>query len=236
MALFERLRLFGAVKTNQLLQDAENPGEIFDYSFAKQTEQVQELRRSLALIVQEEKHNELLSSQVEAQKAKLNEQAKQAVLAKRDDLAKLALQRIEALNTQCEQYKMQHAQLAEKHQKIEALVLQKEAQVSQFGTQKEMVKAQYQAAQAQVKINETLTGLAKPDQELNLAMQRAQQHVLEMQSRADALDVLLDEGALSSGQDLLGGGTPTSLDHQLEALTSAHNVDEQLEALKKQYS
>jgi len=61
-------------------------------------------------------------------------------------------------------------------------VEQKVAQrVEQFRSQKEMVKAQYQVAQAQVNVNEAVTGNSNEMTETNLAMQRAQEKVLTMQ-------------------------------------------------------
>lgn len=233
MGLFDHLKFVGGMKAEKALQNAENPGEVFDYSYTKQLEQLQQLRQSLVTIVQNEKHVELLESQVEAQQNRLQQQAMQAMQQSREDLARLALQRKEALNVEVEGYKQQLTQLAEQHRKIEMLVQQTEQKVSQFGAQKEMVKAQYQAAQASVQVNETITGMGKESQEMSLAMQRAQEKVLNMQSRASAIDALLDEGAIG-GQGLLGGGSSTALDHQLEQISSAHNVDTELEALRKQ--
>lgn len=107
--------------------------------------------------------------------------------------------------------------------------------IQTFHTQKEMVKAQYQAAQAQVHINEIATGLSKESTQMNLAMQRAQEKVLAMQARASAIDTLLESGSLGD-QGLLGGGEPSDLDHQLAQISSQHNVDEQLAAMRLQLS
>ena len=71
-----------------------------------------------------------------------------------------------------------------------------------------MVKAQYNAAQAQVKINETVTGISEEMTGMNLAMQRAQDKVLTMQARANAMEALIDQGTLSE-QGLPGGSSDT---------------------------
>src|SRR5207248_6500816 len=138
--------------------------------------------------VQNEKHIEMLEAQVEAQMNRLQQQAAQAMQQGREDLARLALQRKEALVTQVDAYKQQLEQLSTQHQKIELLVGQAEQRISTFKTQKEMVEAQYQAAQASVHIGEVATGISKESSEMNLAMQRAQEKVLQMQSRANAID------------------------------------------------
>jgi phage shock protein A len=55
-----------------------------------------------------------------------------------------------------------------------------------------------------------------------------------MQSRATAIDSLLDSGALGEQGGLLAGGQATDLDRQLAQISSAHNVDEELAAMRKQ--
>jgi phage shock protein A len=233
MGLFEHLKFVTGMKAENALQKAEDPAEIFNYSYTKQLEQLQQLRQGLVTVVQNEKHVELLEAQAEAQANRLQQQALQAMQQNREDLARLALQRKEALNSQVDGYKQQLAQLAEQHRKIELLVQQAEQRVSTFHTQKEMVEAQYQAAKASVQISEAATGLSKESNEMSLAMQRAQEKVLQMQSRANAIDALLDSGSLGE-QGLLGGGQATDLDHQLAQISSAHNVDEELAAMRKQ--
>ena len=235
MSLFEHLKFVGGMKAENALQKAEDPAQVFNYSYTKQLEQLQQLRQSLVVIVQNEKHIEMLDAQVEAQANRLQDQSLQAMQQGREDLARLALQRKEALLTQVAGYKAQLEQLAAQHQKIELLVQQVEQRVSTFGTQKEMVEAQYQAAQAAVHVGEVATGISKESTEMNLAMQRAQDKVLQMQSRATAIDALLDSGTLSD-QGLLTGGNATDLDHQLAKITSEHNVEEELAAMRQQIS
>lgn len=235
MGLFEHLKLVGGMKAENALQKAEDPAQVFNYSYTKQLEQLQQLRQSLVVIVQNEKHIEMLDAQVEAQANRLQDQSLQAMQQGREDLARLALQRKEALLTQVAGYKAQLEQLAAQHQKIELLVQQVEQRISTFGTQKEMVEAQYQAAQAAVRVGEVATGISKESTEMNLAMQRAQDKVLQMQSRATAIDALLDSGTLSD-QGLLTGGSATDLDRQLAKITSEHNVEEELAAMRQQIS
>lgn len=233
MGLFDHLKLIGSMKAENALQKAEDPAQVFNYSYTKQMEQLQQLRQSLVTVVQNEKHIEMLEIQVEAQANHLQQQAQQAIQQGREDLARLALQRKEALFTQVAGYKQQLEQLTAQHHKIELLVQQAEQRISTFRTQKEMVESQYQAAQAAVHVGEIATGISKESTEMNLAMQRAQEKVLQMQSRASAIDTLLESGTLGD-QGLLGGGQSTDLDHQLAQITSEHNVEEELAAMRQQ--
>jgi len=114
-------------------------------------------------------------------------------------------------------------------------VEQKVAQrVEQFRSQKEMVKAQYQAAQAQVNVNGAVTGISNEMTEMNLAMQRVQDKVLTMQARAGALDILLEHGALGD-QGLLSAPN-SDIDQQLQQISAEHDVEAQPAALKQQMS
>lgn len=231
MGLFDHLKFVAGMKAETSLQKMEDPSQVFDYNYTKQLEHLQQLRQGLVSIVQNEKHVEMLESQAEAQQIRYQQQAEQAMSGNREDLARLALQRKEALNSQVEGYKQQLVQLGTQHQKIEAMVGRYEASIAQFQSQKEMVKAQYEAAKVQVAISEVATGISKDSNEMNLAMQRAQEKVLNMQSRATAIDLLMDSGALNAG--LIAGSGETDLDRQLAQVSSAHNVDDQLAAMRE---
>ena len=107
------------------------------------------------------------------------------------------------------------------------------SRVESFRTQKEMVKAQYGAAQAQVKINEQVTGISQEMTEMNAAMQRAQDRVLNMQARANAMDSLIEQGTLGE-QGLLGPGSNDPLERELHQMSAQQNVESQLQAMKQQ--
>ncbi len=231
MGLFDHLKFWVNMQGENALNRAEDPSQVFDYSYQKQLEQLQQLRQGLVVVVQNEKHIEMLEAQVEVQMNRLQQQAVQAMQMNREDLARTALQRREALNAQVVAYKQQLEHLAAEHQKLEVLEQQVTQRIQTFHTQKEMVKAQYQAAQ--VHINEIATGLSKESTQMNLAMQRAQEKVLAMQARANAIDTLLESGSLGD-QGLLTGGEASDLDHQLAQISSQHNVDEQLAAMRLQ--
>ncbi len=232
MSIFSRLATFFRIKANSALDKAEDPGQVMDYSYSKQLEQLQQLRRSIAEVVTNEKRLEMLQSQLLDKVNRLDGQALQALQASREDLARMALQRKEALLVQINSYEQQIAQLRTQEEKLISMERTVSARIEAFRTQKEMVKAQYGAAQAQVKINEAVTGISQEMSEMNLAMQRAQDKVLTMQARAEAMDTLIEQGTLGD-QGLLGpGGDP--LERELHQIASEQNVEAQLQAMKQQ--
>jgi phage shock protein A len=215
---------------SSFLDRAEDPGMTLDYSYQKQLEQLQNLRRSIADVVTNEKRLELQEAQIQQQMEKLDGQARQALTANREDLARLAVERKQGLqqqlgtfDTQIQQLKAQQAKFVEMEQRLST-------RVESFRTQKEMVKAQYGAAQAQVHIQEAATGISEEMTDVNMAVQRAQDKVLQMQARASAMDELTQSGTLQE----IGPGAQDSLDRQLSAISNQGEVDRQLAALKEQ--
>jgi phage shock protein A len=232
MGLFSRLLTFLRIRTNAALDKAENPSQVLDYSYNKQLEQLQELKRSIVDVVTNEKRLELQQKQLVEKVNKLDMQAKQALQANREDLARLALQRKETLLTQLNAYEQQIAQLRSQEEKLINMERTVSARVEAFRTQKEMVKAQYNAAQAQVKISENITGISQEMSEMNLAMQRAQDKILTMQARANAMETMIEQGTLS--EQLLPGSGGDTLDRELQQIATEQSVEAQLQALKQQ--
>jgi phage shock protein A len=233
MGFWSRLATFFRIRANAALDKAEDPGQVMDYSYTKQIEQLQQLRRAIADVVTNEKRLDLQQSQLQQQVNKLDQQAMQALQANREDLARMALQRKEGLLAQLASYEQQIAQLHAQAENLIAMERKVSARVEAFRTQKEMVKAQYSAAQAQVKINEAVTGISQEMTVMNLAMQRAQDKVLTMQSRANAMEALIDQGTLGE-QGLLGAGSGDTLDRELQKISAQQNVEAQLQAMKQQ--
>ncbi len=233
MGFFSRLANFFRIRANAALDKAEDPGQVMVYSYSKQLEQLQNLKRSIAEVVTNEKRLELQESQVQQQIDRLDQQARQALQVNREDLARMALQRKETLVQQINSFEQQIAQLRAQEEKLITMERTISARVQAFRTQKEMVKAQYGAAQAQVKINEAVTGISQEMSEMNLAMQRAQDKVLSMQARANAMDTLVEEGTLGD-QGLLGPGSNDPLERELRQISSQQNVEDQLQAMKQQ--
>lgn len=230
MGIFSRISTFFKVRANAALDKAEDPGQVLDYSYSKQLEQLQQVKRSIADVVTAEKRLELQQSQLIDKSNQREQQARQALAANREDLARMALQEKENALVMINGYEQQLAQLRDQKEKLLAMQRNLTTRIEAFRTQKEMVKAQYSAAQAQVKINETLTGMSEEMSEVNMAMQRAQDKVLGMQARAEATEALIENDDL---QALPSPGNESTLDRELRKISAEQNIDAQLEALKQ---
>jgi len=230
VGVFSRFTNYIKTVMSSFLDRAEDPGQTLDYSYEKQLEQLQNLRRSIADVVTNEKRLELQQAQLNQQIDKLDGQARQALSLGKEDLARQALERKQGLQVQIGQFGTQIEQLHAQRAKFVEMEQRLNTRIEAFRTQKEMVKAQYGAAQAQVKIQEAATGISEEMSDVNLAVQRAQDKVLQMQARANALDELTESGTLAE----IGPGATDPLDRQLQQLSNQSEVDRQLAELKAQ--
>ena len=227
--LMSRLTLIIKAKFSKALDRAENPNETLDYSYEEQLRQLQNVKRGIADVTTAKKRLELQYTGMTQQVEKLDGQARQALAAGREDLAREALTRKAAVQGQLDGIMQQGQQLEAQQQKLIEGEKTLQAKVESFRTQKEVIKAQYSAAEAQVRIGEAATGIGDQMADTGAAIQRARDKTDEMQSRADAIDELTASGAL---EDFTSDQTP--LDRELAQMTSSSQVDDELAKLKKE--
>ena len=229
MGLFSRFAQIVKAKISALLNRAENPQETLDYSYEKQLESLQNVKRGIADVVTAKKRLELQTQQLEQSVVKLDGQARQALGAGREDLARQALERKSGVQQQLQGLDGQIKQLEAQQEKLVASEQQLSTRVEAFRSEKEVIKAQYSAAEAQVRIGEAATGIGDQMADTGAAIQRARDKTEEMQSRADAIDELTASGAL---EDFTSDQTP--LDRELAQMASESQVEEDLAKLKKE--
>jgi len=222
MSVMKRLSMIFKSKANKALDKMEDPRETLDYSYQRQLELLQKVRRGVADVATSRKRVELQLNQLEAQAAKLENQSRQALSVGREDLAREALTRRNALNAQIAELRVQHENLQREEEKLTLASQRLQAKVDAFRTKKETIKATYTAAEAQTRINEAFSGISEEMGDVGLAIQRAEDKTAEMQARASAIDELLASGALD---DLTGRRD----DIQAELDRVAANQDIELE-------
>jgi len=226
---FDRLKTIFGAKADAALDALEDPRQTLDYSYQRQLQLLQEVRKGVAEVATSRKRVELQLDQLNAQIAKYDAAARQALGVNREDLAREALLRKAGLQQQVTDMQAQHAQLQGEEEKLIRANQQLQARVDAFRTKKETIKATYSAAQAQAKIGDAYAGLGKEMGDIGLAIQRAEDKTQQLQARAGAVDELLASGAL--GDPLASGGD--DITRELDALASAGAVDDELAALKR---
>src|SRR5581483_6855719 len=100
-------------KASKAIDRMEDPRETLDYSYEKQLEMLQKVKRGLLDVATSRKRLELQGEQ-----AKLHDQARRAMEVGREDLAREALTRRAAIEPELESLKTQHAQLRAEEAKL----------------------------------------------------------------------------------------------------------------------
>jgi phage shock protein A len=219
-------------KVSKLLDKAEDPAETLDYSYQKQVEQLQNVKKGIADVVTAKKRLQMQESTLQQQVVKLDTQARQALSGGQEDLARTALERKNVVQTELQSLDTQVAELEDQQQKLTDSEQKLRAKIEAFRTKKEVIKAQYSAAEAQVRISEAATGVGEQMADVGLAMQRAVDKTENMKARASAVSELEAAGtfdditALGSGED--------DIDRQLKQLSSQPAVDDDLAKLKSE--
>jgi phage shock protein A len=229
MGIFQRAHDIVQAKTNKALDAAEKPDEMLDLSYEKMLEQLTQVRRALVDLAGSRKRLELQEEQLQHSVDHLQDQAKQALAAGREDLAKEALSRKAAAQQQIDEMEPQHQQLTEEEAKLTKTLEALQKRVNEFRTQKETMKAQYTAAKAVSTVDESAAGISKSVNDSGAALQRAQDKIATMQARSGALDELLESGVLED----VGGGND-DIQKELDQVGKDAQVDQELAALKAQ--
>jgi phage shock protein A len=225
--LMSRTSEIAKAKWSKVLDKSEDPAETLDYAYEQQLQQLQNVKRGIADVTTAKKRLELEDSSTQQQIAKLDDQAKSALAAGREDLAREALSRKAAIQAQIASIQQQEQQLGDQEQKLIHAEQGLQAKIESFRSQKEVIKANYSAAQAEVKVGEAATGIGEHMADVGLAVQRAQDKTQEMQARASAIDELTQAGALedftSSSDDI---------DRQLSQISQSSQVNDELAKMK----
>jgi phage shock protein A len=227
--LMQRTMTLIQAKFSKLLDRAEKPSETLDYSYERQLELLQNVKRGVADVVTAKKRLQLQTQQLEQNVVKLDTQARQALAQGREDLARAALERKSAVQQQLQGLDQQIQQLETQQEKLVASEQQLSARVESFRSEKEVIKAQYSAAEAQVRIGEAATGIGEQMSDTGAAIQRAKDKTDEMQARASAIEELTAGGTL---EDFTSD--QTQLDRELAQMASQSQVDQELEQMKKE--
>src|SRR6266540_1870927 len=116
--LMSRLSMVIKAKFSKLLDRAEDPGETLDYSYEQQLQLLQNVKRGIADVATARKRLELQTGQLEQSIVKLETQAREALGADREDLARQALERKAAVQSQLQGLDQQTQQLEAQQDKL----------------------------------------------------------------------------------------------------------------------
>jgi phage shock protein A len=226
MGLLNRMGTIIKAKMSKIIGAAEDPRETLDYSYEKQLDLLQNVKRGVAEVATSKKRLQLQREKLLQSIQKLDGQAREAAKANREDLARIALERKSAIFSQVESLDQQIAGLETEQAKLVAAEQRLSTKIEVFRTKKETVKAQYSAAEAQVKISESVSGISEEMADIGTSIERAENKTEEMKARSAALDELIEQGTLT---DITRSGD--DIDRELSKVSRKSSVDAELSKL-----
>ncbi len=228
MGMLSRMSTIVKSKMNRILDNAEDPRETLDYSYEKQLEMLRNVKRGVVEMVAAKRQIQQQAEKVRENINRLERQSEQALDAGREDLALLALERkhtavleLQGLDEQIAGMELEQEKLTQAEQRLSA-------KVAAFRSKKEIIKAQYNAAQAQVRIGSALSGISEEMGDVGLAVERAETKTENMRARAGAIEELAAAGVLGD----VTGDTRDDITRELEQMSVSSSAESELASLK----
>src|SRR5262249_3092179 len=148
------------------------------------------------------------------------EQARRALDAGRDDLARIALERKHAALIDLASLDEQRLEDAEEERKLSVTQQQVAGRIQQFAIRRASLSAPHTAAEAQVRLNAAPRGVPGELAELSMALGRAEEKTARLKARASAIDALID-----GGQIPLAATNGDVVELELQRIESARTID-----------
>ena len=120
MGFLDRMSTVVQAKMNKIMDKIEDPREVLDVSYEKQLQLLQNVKRGVAEVTTSKKRIELQKAKLQMSIDKLDSQAKEAIQANREDLARKALENKAALQAQSNTLDQQITDMNDQQQKLMA--------------------------------------------------------------------------------------------------------------------
>jgi phage shock protein A len=228
MGLFSRFMMVFKAKANAAIESVEDPRQLVDYAYEQQKELLRRTKEGLIEVASSRVRLERQADKLQSQVPQIEAQAERALGIGREDLARLALQRKQSVQSELEQLAPQVGDITREERRLTATEQQLAARIEEFRVRKDTVSARYSAAEAQVRVSSALSGVSGEFAEIGVAMGRALEKTERMESRAQAI------GGLMEGHNLaLPDGVSDPVERELNEAFTDQSVEDELAAIKK---
>lgn len=219
MSIFKRLRDLTMSNLYALIEKAEDPIKMTDQYLRDMQEDLEEAEKAVAAQIALEKKFKQLYEEQEALAAKREEQAHIAAQAKNVDLARRALEEKKTATQKAAEYKASFEQNKQTADQLRGKLEEMRKQISELKNKRETLVARVNAAKAQKKINQTMSGFNSDSAMAGL--KRMEDKALQLEAEAEASGEVYQK--------------EKSLDDQIAALNKDKEVEDELAALMKKY-
>ena len=154
------------------------------------------------------------------------DQARRALLANREDLARVSLGRCEELREQLARTTGERERLDEERRSLHRQETELAGALQAFRSRKEVLKAQYGATRARLRVGEALTGYSSMVTTAGDDVRRFEERLLTLQARAHALE------SVAIGPVVGSMIAPASVERELTYISVSPRVEEEVERLR----
>jgi len=230
MGILERIMVLLRQGTSAALAPAPDPRVTHLTSHQKQRALLDQVARAGKEVTAAKERLGAASDAVRAKLPAMEEQAREELKAGRESMARLALQRRQVVISELQTLERQLAEVEKEDAALAVIEQRLSGQIEAFAARQEVIKARFSAAEAQVRINEAMTGVSRDFADLTATLQRAEQTTEEMHARATAIDRLVQGGDLDAISFAAGSD---AMDRRYRSLGADEDVERQLDALRQ---
>ncbi|MCK5673435.1 MAG: PspA/IM30 family protein [Spirochaetales bacterium] len=160
MGVFSRFRRMLKSNINDMINKSENPEKMLSQVIVDMNQQLIESKKSVASSIADEKRLERQMRNNKSLSREWEEKAMLAVKAGKDELAKEALLRKQEFDNLYNQYKPQWESQHDAVEKLKTALRQLQQKIEEAQRKKNLLVARSKRAQAQKKIQDTVSGLS----------------------------------------------------------------------------
>jgi phage shock protein A len=221
MGILERITLLLKKSTSLALAPAPDPRVMPLTSHQKQRALLDQVMKAGVEVTAAKERLRAAAEAVRAKLPAMEDQARGEFKAGHESMARLALQRRQVVMAELATLERQLAEVEKEESALAMIEMRLSGQIEAFAARQEVIKARFSAAEAQVRINEAMTGVSQDFADLTAALHRAERTTEQMQARANAIDRLVKDGDLET----------ISFEGDSDAIDA--DVERQLDALRQ---
>lgn len=215
-----RFARFLRVAVNTLLTPAKDPRTVYADPAQQQRGLLEQVRMAQQRLAATRTRLEEQRAAAVENARRLENQARQALTAGHDDLARLALRRERIVLTEIAHLEGQIGALQREEEQLATIDQRLSARIDALRAREQMAAARHTAARAQIAVGEALSGVAEMGDD-GARVERIERDADELEARAGAIDELI-------GHRVLGGEPSLAADFPGDA-----DIEERLAALRQ---
>jgi phage shock protein A len=202
-----------------------DPQAELEAAFRDQRRLLEELRQSIDEVAAARQRLEMRVQLHEHRLAEYDEQARAHLLAGREDLARVMLERKRLAAGQLDELQSEIATLAAEQAQLMSAETRLEAKLETLRTRIDVLRTKHTSAKAQARLSEAAAGMASDVSSLNTSLEQVETHAAELRARSQALDQMIADGLVEGDDD-----PHARFEHELQLTT----VDDDLARLRRE--